>query len=274
MPKQLIHLLLTRFNTAVNFDPSANRLDTNWLTGRLALFERYCLPSIAAQRGAEFQWLVFLDPASPQWFKEKISTFEPLVKPIYIDGPVTDEVIARTVMQTGLVSAPYLITTRLDTDDAISKDHLALVQRAFRQQDREFVAFPFGLQSFRGQLYNVYWPSNPFLSLIEKVGKNGQVTTVFCVAHNRVAEANNLKKIISSSQWLQVLHDANLANSLRGWPRLHSRSHPNFQVVWPEKPATDSLRSRLRFSGQSYMARVNNLIAKTTARRKTEYGSS
>lgn len=272
MPKQLVHLLLTRFNAAVNFDPSARRLDTNWLTARLALFEQYCLPSVAAQRGAEFQWLVFLDPASPGWFKERISTFEPLVKPIYIDGPATDEVIARTVMQTGLISAPYLVTTRLDTDDAISKDHLALVQRAFRQQDREFIAFSFGLQSFRGQLYSVYWASNPFLSLIEKVSVNGQVTTVFCVAHDRVADDNKLRRVISSSQWLQVLHDSNgdsnLSNSLRGWPRLRSRSHPNFQVVWPEKPLADSMASRLRFSVQSYLVRAGNLIVRNTARQR------
>src|ERR1700676_2294534 len=104
MPKQLTHLLLTRFNTAVNFAPFAKRLETSWLIARLELFERYCLPSVAGQRGAEFRWLIFFDAASPGWFKEKISTFEPLVKPIYIDGPATDEVIARRVVKTGLVS--------------------------------------------------------------------------------------------------------------------------------------------------------------------------
>jgi hypothetical protein len=273
VPKQFVHLLLTRFNAAMDFAPSPKRLETKWLTARLALFERYCLPSVAGQRGTEFQWLVFFDAESPAWFKTKISTYEPLVRPIYIDGLATDEVIVRKVLETGLVSSPYLVTTRLDNDDAISDDHLASVQRAFRRQDREFITFPFGLQSFHDHLYNVYWPSNPFLSLIEKVGDNGQLTTVFCVAHDRLGEANRSKRVLRSSKWLQVLHDSNHANALRGWPRLSSRSHPRFHVVWPEKPAADSIVSRLRFSAQMYLVRAGNLMTKITARRKIECDS-
>jgi hypothetical protein len=265
MPKQFVHLLLTRFNAAMNFAPSAKRLETNWLTERLALFEQYCLPSVSGQRGADFQWLVFFDAESPAWFKTKISTYEPLVKPIYIDGLAMDEVIAGKVLETGLVSSPYLVTTRLDNDDALSNDHLASVQRTFRRQDREFIIFPFGLQSFHGHLYNVYWPANPFLSLIEKVGDQGQLTTVFCVPHDRLGEANRSKRVLRSSKWLQVLHDSNHANTLRGWPRLNSRSHPRFDVVWPEKPMADSIASRLRFSARRYLLRAGNLISKTTA---------
>jgi hypothetical protein len=266
MPRKFTHLLLTRFNTAVDFAPSAKRLDTNWLTARLLLFEQYCLPSVAGQEHAEFQWLVFFDDASPAWFKERIASFEPLVKAVYIEGPATDEVIARRVMETGLVSAPYLITTRLDNDDAISRDHLASVQNAFQQQDREFITFPFGLQSFHGHLYNVYWPSNPFLSLVEKVNDGAKVTTVLCVAHDHVSGANKLRKLLRTSQWLQVLHDSNLANTLRGWPRLSGRFHPRFRVAWPEKVAAQSITSRLLFSAQTYAVRASKLIARAAAR--------
>jgi Putative rhamnosyl transferase len=266
MPKPFTHLLLTRFNAAVSFAPSAPRLETNWLTARLALFEQYCLPSVAGQRGADFRWLVFFDAASPGWFKERIATFAPLVTPIYIEGLATDEVIARSVVQTGLVSSLYLVTTRLDSDDAISKDCLASVQNAFRQQDREFITFPLGVQSFHGDLYNVYWPFNPFLSLVERVRDNEQVTTVFCIAHDRVGEEDHLKRVFRSPQWLQVLHGSNLANALRGWPRLRSRSDPNFSVVWPERPTGDSVANRIRFSVQAYMARAGRLATRISAR--------
>jgi hypothetical protein len=266
MHKQFTHLLLTRFNTAVDFAPSARRLETNWLSARLALFEQYCLPSVAGQRGAEFDWLVFFDAATPGWFKEQISTFAPPVKPIFVEGPATDEVIARLVLQTGLVSSPYLITTRLDNDDAISKDHLALVQGAFRRQDREFITFPFGMQSFRSHLYSVYWPSNPFLSLIERVS-DGRPTTVFCVAHDRVGDANKLRKVLCSPQWLQVLHDSNLRNTLRGWPRLGSRSHPKFNVIWPKQGRCDSVGSRFRFSLGAYGARAERVLRARVAKK-------
>lgn len=264
MAKELTHLLLTRFNTAMAFAPSAKRLETNWLRARLALFEQYCLPSVAGQTGTEFTWLIFFDAASPEWFKEKISTFEPLVKPIYIEGPATDEVIARKVRQTGLISSPYLLTTRLDNDDAISKDHLASTRRAFRKRDREFITFPFGIQSFHGHLYNVYWPSNPFLSLIEKVRDNGEFTTVFCVAHDHVGDKdkNKVRKVLRAPQWLQVLHDSNVGNVLRGWPRLCSRFHPRFNVIWPEQGGPDSVGSRVRFSMGAYGARADRLMKK------------
>jgi Putative rhamnosyl transferase len=260
-PQKLTHLLLTRFNTEVGFAPSAKRLETDWLTARLALFQRYCLPSVASQTDAEFRWLVFFDAASPKWFKDKISTFQPFMTPVYVSGRATDEVIADKVLQTGLVTSPYLITTRLDNDDAISTGHLASVQRAFRGQEREFVTFPFGLQSFRNHLYNVYWPSNPFISLIEKVDDIGQVTTVFCVAHDRLSDKHRLRKIWRSPQWLQILHDSNLGNSLRGWPRLSSRYHPGFNVMWPE-PSDHSVGTRVRFSIKAYGARADRLVQK------------
>ncbi len=266
MSKEFTHVLLTRFNTAVSYAPSAKRLEANWLTARLALFEQYCLPSVAGQEGAEFHWLVFFDAASPVWFKEKIAAFEPLVNAVYIEGPATDEVIAGKVRESGLVRSPYLISTRLDNDDAISSDHLASVQGAFQRQDREFITFPFGLQSFHGHLYNVYWLFNPFLSLIEKVGDNGKITTVLCVAHDHVGGTNRLRKVLRASQWLQVLHDSNLANTLRGWPRLRSTSHADFRVGWPKNLEADSIASRLRFSARNYLSRAGLFIRRAAAR--------
>ena len=143
-------------------------------------------------------------------------------------------------MRTGVVASPYLITTRLDNDDALSNDHMASVQRAFQDQSREFISFPFGLQSLRGHLYNVYWTANPFLSLIERVGNDGRFTTVFCVAHDRVRDQGKVRGIVDAPQWLQVLHGSNLHNALRGWPRLNSRTHSRFSVIWPKEEIRDS----------------------------------
>ena len=259
---EFTHLLLTRFNTAMDFDPSAKRLEKGWLTGRLELFERYCLPSVAAQTGVEFHWLVFFDAASPQWFKDKISKYRPSIKPIYIDGPATDEVIQRLVVDSGLVSTPYLVSTRLDNDDAISRDHLSSVQSVFQSQERQFIAFPLGLQSFHGHLYTAYWPSNPFLSLIEKVGSTGEVTTVFCVRHDLVGKTNQVKKIFGAPQWLQVIHGSNHSNSLRGWPRLRNREHAGFDVAWPEPDPPDSLAQRFGIFAGAYWKGAEKLVTK------------
>jgi hypothetical protein len=266
MEKQLTHLLLTRFNTASDFAPSRLGLQTEWLTARLALFEQYCLPSVAGQRGADFHWLVFFDAASPTWLREKIAAYGPLITPLYIEGEATDQVIADSVVRSGLVRSPYLLTTRLDNDDALAMSHLARVEGAFNYQDREFLEFPFGLQIFRGHLYDVYWPSNPFLSLIEKVQSGNRFSTVLCVAHNRVRSAGSVKRIVCSAQWLQVLHGSNLLNALRGWPRLRSRSHPGFAVHWPRVTTADSIATRVTHSAASYSVRANKLAGKLAAR--------
>jgi Putative rhamnosyl transferase len=264
--RNFTHLLLTRFNTAMGYAPSSKRLEADWLTHRLALFEQYCLPSVSGQQDVDFHWLVFFDAATPAWFRAKISASAPLVRPIYVEGPASDEILRRFVIETGLVSSPYLITTRLDNDDAIAKDHLRLVQDAFCGQAREFITFPSGLQLFRDHLYQVNWPSNPFLSLIEAVEDEQSITTVFCIAHDHLHEASCVKQVRSSPQWLQVLHSENLGNELRGgWPMRSSRSDPGFNVRWPDTAKDDSYTRRLGFSAQAYGKRAVKVMRNTIA---------
>ncbi len=263
------HILLTRFNTSVGFAPSQNGLDRNWLEARLILFERYCLPSVATQVCSNFKWLVFCDEDSPKWFKERMAAYGELLLPVYIAGPATDHVIARSVVTSGIVSSQYLITTRLDNDDAIGADHLRLVQQAFMRQIRTFLVFPFGLQLYRGQLFNTYWQSNPFLSLIEKVSTEGLFTTVMCVEHNLVRTAGEVQCIFSVPQWLQVIHGANLQNSLRGWPRLSRREPSAFRIL-SLKEVSDSMLTRLCFSTKALIARgirIQKRLAATIRRR-------
>jgi putative rhamnosyltransferase len=260
MTEKFTHLVLTRFNTAVGYAPSRKRLDSKWLESRLELFERYCFSSMAAQRGAIFRWVVFCDMQSPSWFRARMASFEPLVTPLYVDGSLTDERIASTIANAGLVSTPYLITTRLDNDDGLASHHLATVQNAFHGQDREFVEFPVGIQLFRGHLYTVYWPSNPFLSLIEKVEEGNRFTTVCCVRHDQVRTAGRVRSLIRPPQWLQLLHDDNLGNTLRGWPRIRSRSHPDFRVQWLGAEERDSFSRRMMFSAGAYGDRAKRWL--------------
>jgi hypothetical protein len=266
MQKQFTHLLLTRFNTATDFAPSRLGLQEEWLTRRLALFEQYCFPSVANQVGADFHWLVFFDAESPDWVRSKIAFYEPQLKAVFVEGEATDQVIAQKAAESGLITTPYLITTRLDNDDALGKNHMARVQAAFHGQEREFLQFPLGLQMYRGHLYQVYWQSNPFLSLIEKIPDAQPFTTVLCVPHNRVQSAGPVKSLWCPPQWLQVLHGSNLLNSLRGWPRLHSKRHSGFDIFWPDQTSDDSIADRLSICAASYKARANKLATKFGAR--------
>jgi hypothetical protein len=265
MKKNFAHLVLTRFNTAVGgYAPFPKRLDADWLRTRLALFRRYCLPSMETQRNATFQWVIFCDTDSPLWFRKEMASFEPLARSIYVEGALTDERMASLLARDGFASKPYLITTRLDNDDAIACDHLAAVQSEFAEQEREFVTFPVGMQLYRGHLYNMVWSSNPFLSLIEKVGCDGHFSTVCCVSHTRVHSAGRVRSRIRPPAWLQVIHGDNLGNSLRGWPRIRSRSHPGFEIRWPEAEHSDSLAQRMLFTTAAYGTRAKRWLNRHT----------
>jgi hypothetical protein len=119
---------------------------------------------------------------------------------------------------------------------------------------------------YRGHLYQVYWPSNPFLSLIEKVQEGNKFTTVLCVPHNRVRTAGQVRSLWCPPQWIQVLHGSNLLNNLRGWPRLKSKRHPGFEISWPDTVSNDSIADRVSLSMASYKARADKLAAKLVSR--------
>lgn len=260
MNRDFVHVVLTRFNTAVSYAPLARRLDTTWLQSRLQLFEQYCLPSMASQRNAEFRWIVFCDEESPTWFHDKMNSYRPLLNPLFVSGLLTDDRIAASLAREGYVDAPHLITTRLDNDDALANHHLSLVQSEFRRQEREFIAFPIGIQLFRGHLYNVFWPSNPFVSLIEKIGEDNHFTTVCCVRHDHLRGVAKVRTLMRSAQWLQVIHGNNVGNSLRGWPRLQSRMHRDFDITW-SATESDSLHRRIMNTASAYGERAKRWLS-------------
>ena len=71
------HFILTRFNVPLRFDkplgdqPKHMGIDEGWLGRRFDLFERVCLGSVQRQTEGGFQWLVFMDWATPLPFKER-----------------------------------------------------------------------------------------------------------------------------------------------------------------------------------------------------------
>jgi len=262
---EFTHLVLTKFNVDTTYAPSGRGVEPSWLKSRLELFLRYCYPSVTRQEDVDFRWILFCNARSPEWFKNVIAQLNAIVFPVFVEGLATDDVFRRKVIEAGVVNTPYLITTRIDNDDAISRRHLWHVQRAFRGQEREFIAFPFGLQLFRGHLYSVYYPHNPFLSLIERVGENGSVITVFCVPHPKVCSAGTVRSLWKTPQWLQVLHSQNIDNSLTGWPRLHSRMHSEFYVSWPDSVSSDNLFQRVKSSMTRPVGRVSRFIARTVS---------
>lgn len=142
-------MLLTRFSAVL--PPGAEPAKADWLRYRLGFFYDACYASVTRQRGADFGWLVLVDDRCPDDFREEVEelakgaftpvwTHEPFRRDSFA-GSVAD-LTGRTAERTTKPShAPYLITTRIDSDDAMAVDFMAAVQAQFERQERLFVNF-------------------------------------------------------------------------------------------------------------------------------------
>ncbi|MCK0111964.1 glycosyltransferase [Ornithinimicrobium sp. F0845] len=209
------HFLLTRFSAVLR--PDAPPPDEDWLYYRLAFFVDACLPSVLSQKGAEpFEWLImFDDRCSPEFRADVEELARDAFTPIWTHAPFRRDSFAEAVGERSHTA--YVITTRIDSDDAMATDLMAAVQGQFSRQERLFVNFPRGIQIDRsGAVYRADVLSSPFLSLIEK-RRNGELPeTVYVAKHARARGHGPLREVKAPVMWAQVLHGTNLSNIVNG----------------------------------------------------------
>ncbi|MBE3071069.1 MAG: Coenzyme F420 hydrogenase/dehydrogenase, beta subunit C-terminal domain, partial [Planctomycetes bacterium] len=114
----------------------------------------------------------------------------------------------------------YVITSRLDNDDALHRDYMGLVRREIPRRHRAMLGFPNGLCLDGGRLLARHYPLNPFPSMIERPGGPGLhrgLMTVWSGDHDRVPLlASEFRQAATGPMWLQVVHERNLLNRPRG----------------------------------------------------------
>jgi hypothetical protein len=168
----------------------------------------------------DFRWLVFVDDRCSDSFRrdfEAMATdvFEPVwTHELFWSGGFREAL-------TDAAHAPYLITSRLDSDDAVAVDFVESVQAQFDGQERLFLNFTRGLQLERsGAVYRYDQSSNPFLSLIERRRDGVVPATVFGQsAHGAARRVAPLREVRAPAMWIQVIHGSNVANLVCG-PRV------------------------------------------------------
>lgn len=226
------HFVLTRFNATVDYG-GALGLDPVWLSNRFDLFNRFCYPSVRAQSNQNFKWIVFFDKRTPEAFKYRVREYAtwPNFVPVYVDGLLTDAVSRGIVAGHVKKASRYLITTRLDNDDAISRDLIKTVQIHFNGQEYQFVNFAHGYCWYNGQVYALEDLSNPFISLIEKIRTTtGEFDTVYCGSHTGLSAAGQVLQIDTRPAWIQVIHRGNVSNVIRGKKQPLERLGDDFAI--------------------------------------------
>lgn len=270
------HFLITQFNLR-NF-PKSSHDDisrwADWTRERITLFKKYCLPAVKNQSEKNFSWLIYFDTNTPEEFKSFIEELkgDEFIKICYCDGNAE---FYKSYMLEVMNRIPekneWIITTRLDNDDVLHKNAIAIIQKNFVEKDLYLISLASGyvLDLHRNVLAHYFYPMSPFISLIESVSKNN--VGVFLRPHaewpslrlflwkeiyfgffNRPKRPSRF--ILKQPLWIQLVHGKNVSNSFyRGLPVLSSRSLSDFGIETPTQKL--SLKALPKFWNYVYWKR-------------------
>ena len=150
---QVKHLIMTRFNIECDKDIAFHGNDPEYLAQRFALFDRYCLPSVAAQTSRDFTWLVLFHPQTPEPFRTQIAHYQelyPFFRPVYTDVKEDINVLVAEIGVQYAGDAEWLLTTRLDNDDMLHRDYVKRLREevdANPPKERTFYSFVHGTRN-------------------------------------------------------------------------------------------------------------------------------
>lgn len=216
---QFCHVVQTRFSIRASWGYQEFPLD--WLEERLALFDAYCLPSVAGQLCGSFLWHVYCDKETdPAILAELTRRAEDVPQmQIALTGPGCDNPV-KHVLKAIRASDRAVVTTRLDSDDAIARGYVEAIQAhadAFVKSERRtlLLNFPRGFQLdvATGRLLFDWMPRSSFHSLFEPVST--ALTTVLAGNHSKFHELHPTEHDDSIPAWLMVIHEGNVLNTLR-----------------------------------------------------------
>jgi N-acetylglucosaminyl-diphospho-decaprenol L-rhamnosyltransferase len=208
------HALLTRFNLPSAGLESVIRAQDRWLRDRVSLFERYCIPSVLAQRNRNFTWLIYFDIESPRWLKQTVADHASagLYNPLFRTSVSPAELTADIESALG-GRRDQLLTTNLDNDDALALDFIDRLQSVRPSAQRRAIFFVHGLILNDDALYVRADRHNAFCSVLEPWE---MPRTCWADWHNLLHRSMPVLELADHAAWLQVIHDANVSNRIRG----------------------------------------------------------
>lgn len=212
----LEHFILTRYNL-----PSAGaerfvRAREGWLRDRTRLFETYTLPSMRAQSERRFVWLVFFDPQSPTWLRERIDSWssDGTLFPVFGEEFSREDLVREMRARSRQADARHVLTTNVDNDDAVSTGFVAaLHSAALATAPRRAIYLTQGLIKSRAGLHLRTDRHNAFCSVLATWD---DPVTCWSDWHNRLHLSMPTMELGGEPGWLQVVHGDNVSNRVRG----------------------------------------------------------
>ncbi len=223
------HLLITRF--AIPFPEGNPRtrfaIDPTWLPKRYALMEKYVVPAVRSQTCKNFEWLIIVNPDFPGIDLNRLNQYGKVLSvPMYWD----ETMVLRPYLQPYIGDFDWLITSRLDSDDGISRTFIEGIQRNFVEKEAWYT-YPRGFIVKDGLAYERYYPSSPFVSYGESAGI---ASTVYNRSHIYAGELSSeedgfrLINLGEEFSWMQIDHGGNVKNNVS---RLQARGRCSLESV-------------------------------------------
>lgn len=212
---QYRHIILTRFN--LQYDPDSTlHIQPCWLDNRLALFEKYCLPSMLQQTCRDFTWLLLADEHTPDIQRKRLLSYPNILPQIEVlFCPYYDDfnVLYRQIGEQYGKGYEWLLSTRLDNDDmlatnAVENLHCYMEQHA---PANRILTYPIGVQYFADAniAFKIGFTSNHFLTFLED---KHHIRTCLGIDHTKVSPSS-LRSIGSADMWCEIVHSSNICNN-------------------------------------------------------------
>lgn len=214
MNKTVDHVFLTRFNLPSRGAESYIRAREGWLRERVRLFERFTVPSVRSQTAGNVNWVVYLDPESPGWLKDRMAELadEELLLPVYREEVSRDELLHDISAAVGKRSS-WLLTTNLDNDDGLAADFSERVQAAAIGASRRVIYLDRGLILAGDRLYLRTDRHNAFCSVSDTWE---DPLTCWSAWHTELDRHMPAAHLDGLPAWLQVIHGNNVSNRVHG----------------------------------------------------------
>ncbi|WP_193316346.1 glycosyltransferase [Methylorubrum populi] len=233
---KLHHLVVTRFAfIRSDFEKRRNEVYDqefgDWAKSRSKLFRDICLPSMLGQSQKPDAWLLGLARERRQYFPELKALFDgngwiaPAWQEMVGDVPEQElNALKRAVLDNVPNEADYVITTRLDNDDALHrsflavvKDYVSLILSSEQGLTDFWLTMPYGLQLGSDKLGVCCYTNNPFTTRVQTRENflSSAYSTALAGDHTKLFKNDRVFSVNTRiPMWLQGVHGDNLYNRM------------------------------------------------------------
>lgn len=211
------HFVITRFNNNIYKRPDSQR----WMDKRMFIFKKYLLPSIMSQTSKNFSWVMTFDKKTPD---NILRYFEEL-------GVII--IFTRAKEWIPPKEAEWIVTSRIDNDDAYFPTFIEEIQRELVPQRRLIDVEYCIYDHINKKLYDYERPSpnSPFITVVEKWD---DAKGVYAHEHSFMPNKFSSYRIPGKILACQVIHGDNVLNKVRGVKSKYDL-YANTEGIWLKK---------------------------------------